>query len=143
MKQPACVVELRIPSDPRFLSVARLTAAAVATRAEPPFSVADIEDMKLAIGEACTNVIEHAFPQDESPGCIEVLFAAEEGAMRVEVADHGCGFDATLLPTGELDDCPQETGLGIPIMRSVMDEVDFVTGPGQGTRVIMRKRPAR
>ncbi|MBV8726415.1 MAG: ATP-binding protein, partial [Candidatus Eremiobacteraeota bacterium] len=50
-------VELRIPSKAEWVAVARLAVAAVANRLQ--FSIEEIEDVKLAVAEACTNCIQH------------------------------------------------------------------------------------
>lgn len=137
-------IELRIPCDPRFLSVARLTIAGVAARAEPEFSIDDIEDLKISVTEACTNVIDHAYPEecDEADRFITVDCRFERGGLTIEVSDSGRGFDPrTAADSGT--ELPKESGLGIPLMRNLMDEVEFGGGPGEGTRVKMHKRPAR
>ena len=56
------VVELKIPSKAEWVAVARLAVAAVASRLR--FSVDEIEDVKLAIAEACTHCIQHATGSD-------------------------------------------------------------------------------
>jgi serine/threonine-protein kinase RsbW len=140
------VVELKIPCDPKFLSVVRLTVAGLAVRAEPEFTVDDVEDVKVSVTEACTNVIDHAFPpnpSDEAQHFITVRCTLERGGLTVEVSDCGCGFDLATLPAETEHGVPGESGLGVPLMRSLMDEVQFEGGPGRGTTVTMHKRPAR
>jgi serine/threonine-protein kinase RsbW len=139
------VVELRIPCDPRFLSVARLTVAGIAARAEPEFSVDDVEDLKISVTEACTNVIDHAYPEEcaDTERVILVRCTLERGGLTIEVRDDGCGFDLGVAAQTQDEELPKESGLGIPLMRKLMDEVEFTGGPGQGTRVRLHKRPAR
>lgn len=66
-----CHVELRLPNRPEFVAVARLTVSAIAARLE--FDINDIEDIKVAVAEACTNAIEHGCP---SVQCAEMITLA-------------------------------------------------------------------
>jgi len=132
-------IELRIPSRPEFISVARLAVAAVAHRMG--FDYDDIEDLKVATGEALTNAIQHAqISGRESDDRIVIVCAIEPQALVIEVRDSGSGFDPELrrqaLEQGEL----QEGGLGLLLIESLMDKVDFKTKPGKGTLVRMIKR---
>lgn len=137
-------IEMRVPCETRFLSVVRLTVAGAAARAG--LAVGDIDDLKVATSEACTNVIEHAY-QDQPEGgaaCITLRLQVKEGELRVEVEDQGSGFDPKRLPKVEPEErVRQEGGLGIYLMHSLMDEVRIESAPGSGTRVTMVKRPAR
>jgi serine/threonine-protein kinase RsbW len=74
-------VELRIPSKPEWVAVARLAVAAIANRL--PFSVEEIEDLKLAIAEACTMCIQ------QGPGSqtIDITCEATTAQLRVDVRD--------------------------------------------------------
>jgi serine/threonine-protein kinase RsbW len=137
-------IELKIPCEPRFLSVLRLTVAGAAARAG--LGVAEIDDVKVATSEACTNAIEHAYPQAEGQvrPAIKIRMTAREGELRVEVEDEGSGFDPKRLPKVDLEQRVQEEGgLGIYLMRQLMDEVKIESAPGSGTKITMVKRLAR
>ena len=131
-------VELRIPSRPEFVGVARLAGSAVASRMD--FDYESLDDIKLAVGEACTNAIQHA-----SPGQVEeitICCQMEEGRLVIEVLDRGLGFD----PAG----CPKEPdtelhshGYGLLLIQALMDEVECKSSPGGGTLVRMVKRLSR
>lgn len=84
--------ELRIPSDPRLLRVARVTAAALA--AELPFTVQDIEDLRVAVDELAAAAIEGC-PVD---GQLDLLFAVEGDALRVDGRVIGAGTPPELHP---------------------------------------------
>jgi serine/threonine-protein kinase RsbW len=84
-----------------------------------------IEDVKLAVTEACTNVVRHAYP-DET-GSLEVLASSAEDGLTVAVSDHGCG----LRP--RVHDGPG--GLGLPLMAALTDAVEIDNADGQGTTV--------
>ena len=106
-------VELKIPRKPEFLKLARATAWALAAQLD--FLVVQADDVKLAVGEACTNAVEHV-PEDQSEAIL-VRFEVDPQRLTVEVVDHGPGFDITQPGTGEEND----RGLGLVVIRSVMD----------------------
>jgi serine/threonine-protein kinase RsbW len=126
------LVELRIPSRAEWVGVARLAIAGIASRLQ--FSIEDIEDLKLAVAEACTNCIQHASESDSISISCRIL--ADKLIMRVEdsgkVASH-----ASLAPKqlGE----PKVGGLGVFLIRSLMDDVEYELEPGSGTRLTMTK----
>lgn len=137
-------VEMTIPCEPRFLNVVRLAVAGTAARAG--LGVAEIDDVKVATSEACTNAIEHAYPEVGEGACraIRIRMSAREGELRLEVEDEGSGFDPKRLPKVDLEERVQEEGgLGIYLMRQLMDEVKIESAPGSGTKITMVKRAAR
>jgi serine/threonine-protein kinase RsbW len=128
-------VELRIPGRAEFVAVARIAAAAIASRLD--FCYDAIDDIKLAVGEACANAIEHACPEGEGAE-IHLSFSLEKQCLVIEVRDSGPGFDPKALePAGE--QAPSERGLGLLLISSIMDKVEWVTPPEGGTTVIMTK----
>lgn len=135
-----CRVELRLPNRPEFVAVARLTVSAVATRMN--FDVEDIEDIKVAVGEACTNAIEHGCPSSVGEEMIVLTCELQEDALVITVQDPGDGFDPAAAtrqqPYGTL--ALTERGLGMLLMEALMDGVDFSSNPGDGTQVRMVKR---
>lgn len=137
-------IEMRVPCQSRFLSVLRLAVAGAASRAG--LGVGEVDDVKVAVSEACTNVIDHAFPPEQEAGeqTINLRMTVREGELRLEVEDQGVGFDPKRLPKLELEDHVElEGGLGLYLIRGLMDDVKIESAPGSGTRVIMTKRPAR
>lgn len=133
-------VELRLPNRPEFVAVARLSVSAIASRMN--FDVEAIEDIKVAVGEACNNAIEHGCPSTDGSDMIVLRYDMEEGALVITVLDSGDGFDpATAVrqhPHGTMT--LSERGLGMLLIESLMDEVDFSSSPGDGTQVRMVKR---
>jgi len=137
-------VELRIPAQPRFLEVARLAVAAIARMS---FDIDAIEDIKLAVGEACTNVIQHA-SESGSDREIQIVCSLQPEQLTVEVHDAGPGFDPDLcveqidLDTVEPEDLP-DSGFGLLLMKALMDDFTCRSQPGAGTLVRMVKRCSR
>lgn len=137
-------VELTIPCDPQYLSVVRLVVAGVGGRAG--LTVDDIDDLKVAVSEACTNTIDHAFPDEEDspqPASIMIRFIPRQGELRVEVEDVGQGFDPDRVQVNAHKPPSLEGGLGLYLIYQLADNVDVQSAPGSGTKVIMTKRSAR
>lgn len=88
---------------------------------------------QMAVDEACTNVIEHAYGEN-NPGNIEVTCVVEPGRCTIRLVDQGIPFDPTSVPspqpTADLDTI-RPGGIGLHLMRQLMDEVRFeFTGEG-------------
>ncbi|MEA3402707.1 MAG: ATP-binding protein [Armatimonadota bacterium] len=139
----ANTVELVLPSKPEYLLVARLATSGVGLRAG--LSVDDIDDLKVAVAEACTNVISHAFDDNVPPErrMINLRMSTGKGEMTVEVEDEGVGFDPEALQRAQRNGLEGEGGLGFGLMRELTDSLTVESAPGSGTRVIMVKRAAR
>ena len=89
-----------------------------------------VEDIQLALSEACTNVIEHASTDDE----YEVQVRVDDQQCEISVRNAGSDFDAAAL-TGLMPDPRSATGRGVAIMHALMDSVDFTSDPQGGTIV--------
>lgn len=128
------LVELRIPSRPEWVALARLAAATVANRLS--FSIEEIEDVKLAVAEACTAVIQH-----ENRGeFIHVTCEALADALRVRVHDTGRHAPHANDRRRMNFDEARIAGLGIFLIRTLMDEVSYDVHPQLGTDLLMLKR---
>jgi serine/threonine-protein kinase RsbW len=135
--ETATGVELRMAARAENVALARLALSGVAAAARA--SAADIADLKLAVSEACTNAVQHAYPGgDAGDGWIVVRFTVEDGALTVEVEDTGVGFDpATVAAAPERAE--PEGGMGLAILRAVTDEHEVESG-ASGTRIVFSKR---
>ncbi|MBV8637114.1 MAG: ATP-binding protein [Candidatus Eremiobacteraeota bacterium] len=127
------VVELRVPCKAEWVALARLSVAAVASRLH--FSIDEIEDIKLAVAEACTNAIQHA----HGSSYIEIRCEALSDGLRIQVRDYGRGTRPESIRSRELED-ERVGGLGVFLIRSLMDDVSYDVHPEQGTQLIMTKR---
>ena len=129
-------VELRIPCRAEWVALARLAVAAVANRVR--LSIEEIEDVKLAVAEACTAVIQH-----ENHGeFIQLTCETMPDVLRVRVHDSGRhGRFAESGPLMDLDEA-RIAGLGVFLIRTLMDEVSYDTHPDLGTDLLMVKRLA-
>jgi serine/threonine-protein kinase RsbW len=125
------IVRLTIPARPEYITLSRLALSGLArVRA---FSEDTLADLKLALTEACSNSVRHAYDQHE--GRVDISFELLDDRLIVEVADDGSGFEpGDRRKTGE--DKLSEGGLGIAIIRSIADEVEIGGGPGgRGSRL--------
>lgn len=95
------------------------------------------EDIRLAVGEACNNAVEHAGSAQE----IVVECSYSDETLTVSVQDHGRGF--AVPPSATLRDLWQTRGLGIFLMRALMDRVEFVQEPNDGIVVTLQKQKLR
>ncbi|MDZ7679422.1 MAG: ATP-binding protein [Acidimicrobiales bacterium] len=138
------IVELEIPARPDFISLARLVITGAAT-IEPTFSDDRIEDLRLAVSEACTNAIEaHASAGQDDRIVIRCNLA--EDRIEVEVTDRGGGFvpdEASSAPDPEHPErLLHESGLGIPLMKILVDETNFeLTPSGTIVRLVVARPP--
>ena len=135
---PELSLELSVPSGAEYIAVVRLVVASLAT-ARRALADERIDDLKLAVSEACTNAIEaNTSTGEKRPVVVSCWEAAER--FEVCIADFGRGFDPEVLPEHPPVTDPNrlnfERGLGIPLIRSLVDDVRFESGP-EGTRVWM------
>ena len=131
-------ITLTIPSLSDYVGVARLTASGIANRMK--FTHEDIEDIKIAVSEACTNAVQYAY--GDALGDITLVFTISEQSLEIRVKDKGKGFDPTIpIDSAAALNDPDKIGLGLGIvfMRSLMDHVDHHSTPENGTEVIMVK----
>jgi anti-sigma regulatory factor (Ser/Thr protein kinase) len=87
-----------------------------------------LSDIKLAVTEACTNVVVHAYPgRDDGP--LGVRATVDEATLTVVVSDHGRG----IVPR---PDSPG-LGLGLPLIATLAESLELGTGPADETEVRM------
>jgi serine/threonine-protein kinase RsbW len=128
------VVRLTIPAKPEYIALGRLTLAGI-SRVQP-LPDETLADLKLALTEACTNSVRHAYAGD-GPGSVEIVFELGADRLAVEVVDEGAGFraDEQAAP-GE----PSESGLGIAIIKALADDFEVTEGDSGGSRLWFAKQ---
>jgi serine/threonine-protein kinase RsbW len=103
-----------------------------------PLGEEEVTDLKLAVTEACGNAVRHAYPSGRL-GEIELDLVPGADRLELVVEDHGAGIE---LPVAERE--PSEVGgMGLAIIRAVVDELEVGPGATGGTVVHMTKRAAR
>ena len=104
------------------------------------FSVEDIESVKVAISEACTNSVQHAYKDGD--GHIEITCFLSDKKLEITVKDEGAGFDVGILGTQSQIEKSEEKlglGLGITFIKNLMDEATVYSVPGKSTEIHMVK----
>jgi serine/threonine-protein kinase RsbW len=134
MKHVMDYVEMKIPAKPEYVGVIRLTISGIASRMG--YTYEEIEDIKIAVSEACTNAVQHAYPDEES-GEVIVGFGIYEDKLETMVADSGKSFNFLqtkneLGPYTESSTVDQlsEGGLGLYLIETLMDEVRVLNRSG-------------
>lgn len=130
-------LRLSIPAKPEYLVLGRLALTGLSRLR--PIDPDALSDLKLALTEACTNSIRHAY--GSTGGVVEIAFTLEPEWIEIEVLDGGTGFrtPGEQAAPSELDG----GGLGLAIIRAVTDETEI--GPrddGTGSRLRFRKQLA-
>ncbi len=118
-------MELQIACEPELIAVARLACASFASQFG--FGLDEVEDIKLAVSEACTNVIQHAYEKREGRQ-FAVRCWTEQNSLVIEVCDWGRGLKSGF-----------KSHFGMKIIQTVMDDVQFISEEGKGTIVRMVK----
>ncbi|MEO3945533.1 anti-sigma B factor RsbW [Gorillibacterium sp. CAU 1737] len=136
-------IALTLPAEAECIDIARLTLYGISN--QMGFSYEDIEDMKVAIAEACNNVVLHAYPSDPQ-GTIDIEFWLNEGDLTITVSDSGTSFayeelgelgQASMPYEGKTLDDISAGGLGIYLMQALMDRVEVEQETG--TKVTLTK----
>ena len=128
----APTVRLTIPAKAEYITLVRLALSGISQSRE--LSEEELGDLKLAVTEACSNSIRHAYT-DGREGSVEVVYELHPDRLIVEVCDDGPGFSVP-EPAVIGEDGLNEGGLGIAIIRELADELELGPGDGgQGSRL--------
>jgi serine/threonine-protein kinase RsbW len=131
---------LQVPSSTENLALIREFVSAIGVQAG--FDEKDVMRLQLALDEACANVIEHAYDL-ESTHEVTVRALIDDDAIRFEVIDRGKGFDPAHIREQNIDELIRDRrsgGLGLRLIRSIMDDVQYQIVPGQKNELRMVKR---
>jgi serine/threonine-protein kinase RsbW len=133
------LVTLEIPAKAEYVVLGRLALAGLLR--ERGFTADAVADLKLALSEACSNSIRHAYSGDT--GQVMLSFDVSDDRVIMRICDQGAGFHE------DDADCPDcaaigaatlaEGGMGISIIRAVVDEFDLADGDDGGTVLTLTK----
>jgi serine/threonine-protein kinase RsbW len=132
--------ELRVQSKTENLSEIRDFVSVNALDAGIP--EATVEKIILAVDEACTNIIKHAY-QHSPEGKIIIKVEYDREKFTVTIIDYGNSFDPDKVPLPDLQKYYREHrvgGLGMYLMKSLMDDVTYTTVPGKYNQVLLSKK---
>ncbi len=105
------------------------------------FSDEDVSKIALAVDEACTNVIKHAYRFDPAQD-ISVTVRADGSGFQVVIRDNGAQFNPSQIQTPDMREYMKNYrrgGLGMHLMRSLMDKVEYNIAPGKTNEVTLTK----
>src|SRR5919109_2537851 len=106
------------------------------------FSDRDVYNIQLATDEAASNIIEHAYEKIPD-GMLELSCGVRDDRITIVLVDHGESFDPSEIPLPDLKADLSDRkigGLGIFLMRKLMDEVHYEVKPNKGNVLTMTKR---
>lgn len=135
-------MRIHFPSLSENESFARVAVAAFAAQLDP--TMEQLTELKTAVSEAVTNAIIHGY--EATVGEIRISCEIMQGRIDVVVEDDGVGIldlEQARQPLYTSRPELERSGMGITIMESFVDELQIESGPGRGTRVVMRKQVAK
>lgn len=130
------ILKLMVPGKPEYVRTVRLAVSSLADNAG--FDIEAVEDIKVAVSEACSNIVCHG-QQEEEEIFYKVICEILNDRIEILVEDEAGGYDISKYqePTvGEI----KEGGLGVFIIKALMDEVDILSELGVGTSIRMIKK---
>ena len=143
MKRIINEMKLRLPARSENEGVARTAVSAFVAELNP--TVEELGDVRLAVSEAVTNCVVHAYPERKAGECAYIYISAriyEQREISVEISDNGCGIEnielarTPMYTTGEYG---ERCGMGFLIMENLCDSVTVKSRVGKGTTVLLRK----
>ncbi len=143
MKNKTINIKLIVKSRTENLSLIRDFIASNARRAGIQEDI--IENIMLAVDEACSNIIKHAYKLNPD-GEIKIKLDFKNDKFTVIIQDHGISFEPDSVPKPDLQKYYRQRkvgGLGMFLMKSLMDEVEYISVPGKYNRVLLTKNISR
>ena len=143
MKRIINEMKLRLPARSENEGVARTAVCAFVAELNP--TVDELGDIRLAVSEAVTNCVVHAYPEKGEGGRAYIYISARiynGREISVEISDNGCGIEnielarTPMYTTGEYG---ERCGMGFLIMENLCDSVTVKSRVGRGTTVLLRK----
>jgi serine/threonine-protein kinase RsbW len=131
---------LQVPSSTENLALIREFVSSTAQQAG--FDSSEIGKLVLAVDEACANVVEHAYGPDTSKEVV-VRVTLDNETLSIDIEDTGRGFDPESIQPEELERLISKRktgGLGMQLMKTLMDEVRYEIEPGKKNALHMVKR---
>ena len=133
--------QMKLEFDARSVNEGFARMAAAAFIAEENPTLDEISDIKTAVSEAVTNAIIHGYDDPEQK--VAVACKIEDRNLEIVVEDKGKGIadvKTAMEPFYTTKPELERSGMGFAFMEAFMDEVQVISAPGEGTKVIMRKK---
>lgn len=131
------VVEMEIPSAPEYVGIVRHAIEGIARRMS--FDAVQVEDLKIAVGEACTNAVKYGCPRDDAH-MVGIRCTVLVDGLMVEVSNSIVDCAHPRVPVKP--DLSREGGLGLYLIRHLVDEMHITWGSETATvRMLKRLAP--
>lgn len=127
------ILKLMVPGKPEYVRTVRLAISSIADSAG--FDIEEVDDIKVAVSEACSNIVRHG----KNNNFYQVVCEIAKDKMVISIEDEAGGYDVTKYKEPVMGDI-KEGGLGIFIIKALMDDVDIVSELGAGTSIKMIKK---
>lgn len=127
-------IKLSVPNKAEYVSIVRLTTSGIANKMG--FDIEEIEDIKVAIAEACTNTLEHGI--DDENKNFDIDFDMHKDKLMITVSGSRNGYCIDNMKDLKIEELG-EGGLGIFIINSLMDEVEIINDEEKNTKIRMIK----
>ena len=128
-------VEIKISAEPRLLKIVRLTVHYICELTG--FSDDESNNIILAVDEACSNIIKHAY-ESQSSQPIHIACNIFKDRLEILLRDFGKKANMDEIKSRELDDI-RPGGLGVHLIKSIMDKVDYDNNVEIGNRLRLVK----
>jgi serine/threonine-protein kinase RsbW len=132
--------QLLIKSRTENLTAVREFISSAAGEVNIPQDIAG--DIVLAVDEACTNIIKHAYKYSPD-GDIRIKLKYSDKKIIIEITDYGTSFHPDAVPKPDLKKYFEEKrvgGLGMYLMKSLMDDIQYTSVPGKYNQVSLTKK---
>lgn len=128
-------IEIKISAKPKYLKIIRGAVKNICEILE--FCQEDTNNITLAVDEACSNIIKHAYggPTDQP---IKMTLNTYKNKLEIYLRDYGKKADIKKIKSRQLDDV-RPGGLGVHLIKTVMDEVVFDNNFEQGNQLKLTK----
>ncbi|MBC8182323.1 ATP-binding protein [candidate division KSB1 bacterium] len=140
MKKEKTKYKLKIPSKTDNLELIRSFVSNIAVKVG--FDADETYKIELAVDEACANVVKHAYEQKHTDHQIDLVIELDVDKLVIIISDQGRGFDVKKILSKDMKEYLAEMrvgGLGIHLIKALMDDVEFISKPGASTQVKMTK----
>ena len=128
--QTSEVIRLELPANARYLNVLAVCIGEMLSRvdgmSDPQQTIYNIQ---LAVHEGCTNIVDHAYVDEDGRITVNLMLGWSPPHIIVELHDNGRSFDPSSIAEPNFDE-PQVRGYGLFLMRQIMDEVEYDAQPG-------------
>ena len=140
MEKNVKTIVVQTPGDITYLHRIREFIAGIAT--EVGIDQQDIDNIELAVDEACTNVIEHGYAPDDPDKEITVRMEIDTSKLVLTVIDHAKPFNVVKYNPRDISELQEEGrdgGLGIRLIKRIMDTIDYKTTSDGYNELVMTK----